>query len=452
MRRIKSMPAIALAVMVSLGLPFNAGTVRADDAGGGTDRAATVQGAADDSGHIAWEKYGRTIYNTTTGLMSNKVSSMTQTSDGIVWIGTDEGLAAYDGNEFTEYGSFYHFDGVNDMITTKDGGVWFATTTYGGAIYLGSRFQHFDDVSEYASNYATSIAQGNDGVIYVVGEEYYYVTSVASGEKLNAAVTVNGDMVFLKDSVQVGKIKLPYSGNVQVCYVDGYFVVGASGMDMAVIDENDIEAGVKLWVDLSKTALSGDTSGINRLFYDAGNRLWVLTDGQIGYFYLGSGAAPALESCPYYVCEFDGFESGFTDIMTDYQGNYWISSSKRGVLLLRSSEFTDELARTGLDTDVINAVLEEDGILYAATDSGIAAIDMSDRRNISNSFTDSFSSRRITDIISYNGSKHVAVYGQGVYSESGELIVDAAKISRLQVVDGMLYVLIPYSLFFNFFI
>lgn len=48
--------------------------------------------------------------------------------------------------------------------------------------------------------------------------------------------------------------------------MDGYFVVGASGMDMAVIDENDIEAGVKLWVDLSKTALSGDTSGINRLF------------------------------------------------------------------------------------------------------------------------------------------------------------------------------------------
>ena len=461
MRRTKNMLAMALAVIVSLGLPFNTGTVRADDAGSGTDRAATVQGAADDSGYIAWEKYDQTIYNTTTGLMSNKVSSMTQTSDGIVWIGTDEGLAAYDGNEFTEYGSFYHFDGVNDMITTKDGGVWFATTTYGGAIYLGSRFQHFDDVSEYASNYATSIAQGNDDVIYVgtlknmitinpasgytitelVGEEYYYVTSVASGEKLNAAVTVNGDMVFLKDSVQVGKLRLPYSGKAQVCYVNGYFVVGASGMDMAVIDENDIEAGVKQWVDLSKTAMSGDVSGINRLFYDDGNRLWVLTDEQAGYFYLASGNVLGLGKSPYYVCEFDGFESGFTDIMKDYQGNYWISSSKRGVLLLRSSEFTDELARTGLDTDVINAVLEEDGILYAATDSGIAAIDMSDRSNISNSFTDSFSSRRITDIIFYNGSKHVAVYGQGVYSESGELIVDAAKISRLQVVDGMLYVL-----------
>ncbi len=460
MRRIKSAVTIALAVTV-LFSALNVGNIKADDSGNEQDGVTAIQNDTADSGYIAWEKYGQTIYNTTTGLMSNKVSSITQTSDGIVWIGTDEGLAAYDGNEFTEYGSFYHFDGVNDMITTKDGGVWFATTTYGGAIYLGSRFQHFDDVSDYASNYATAIAQGNDDVIYVgtlknmitinpasgytitelVGEEYYYVTSIAAGEKLNAAVTVNGDIVFLKDSVQLGKIRLPYSGKAQVCYVDGYFVVGTSGMDIAVIDENDIEAGVKLWVDLSKTAMSGDVSGINRLFYDDGNRLWVLTDEQIGYFYLDSGNALGLGKSSYYACEFDGFESGFTDIMTDYQGNYWISSSKRGVLLLRSSEFTDELARTGLDTDVINAVLEEDGILYAATDSGIAAIDMNDRRNISNSFTDSFNGRRITDIISYNGSKQVAVYGQGVYSENGELIADAAKISRLQVVDGMLYVL-----------
>ena len=37
------------------------------------------------------------------------------------------------------------------------------------------------------------------------------------------------------------------------------------------------------------------------------------------------------------------------------------------------------LRARGLDTDVINAVLEEDGILYAATDSGIAAIDMSEQ-------------------------------------------------------------------------
>ena len=99
---------------------------------------------------INWENYGQTIYNTTAGMLSNNVSSIAQTDDGVVWIGTDRGLAAYDGNEFTEYGTFYHFDGVSDITKTADGGVWFATTTYGGAVNLGSRFQHFDDVSGYA--------------------------------------------------------------------------------------------------------------------------------------------------------------------------------------------------------------------------------------------------------------------------------------------------------------
>lgn len=460
MKKIKSVIAAIVAASVFGGLIFDTEFVKASEGEEAQSITASAEGNADD-GSIAWEKYGQTVYNTTTGLMSNRVSSITQTSDGIVWIGTDEGLVAYDGNEFTEYGPFYHFDGINDMITTKEGGVWFATTTYGGAIYLDSRFQHFDDVSELVSNYSTSIAQGNDGVIYVgtlrnmltinpgsgytitelAGDEYYYVSSLAAGKELTAAVTVNGDMVFLKDSVQLAKLRLPCVGKASICYVDGYFVVGTSDMKIAVIDENDIASGVCLWLDLSETAYGIGESGINRLFYDNGNRLWVLTDEQIGYFCLGSGDALSLESCPYYTCSFDGFESGFTDMMTDYQGNYWISSSKRGVLLLRSSEFTDELARTGLDTDTINSVIEEDGILYVATDSGIAIVDTDKRENITNELTETFDGERIADIEVYNGRKYIAVYGQGVYDEPGELVVAAAKIKRLQVIDGLLYVL-----------
>ena len=105
MRRIKSAVTIALGVTV-LFSALNVGNIKADDSGNEQDGVTAIQNDTADSGYIAWEKYGQTIYNTTTGLMSNKVSSITQTSDGIVWIGTDEGLAAYDGNEFTEYGSF----------------------------------------------------------------------------------------------------------------------------------------------------------------------------------------------------------------------------------------------------------------------------------------------------------------------------------------------------------
>lgn len=419
-----------------------------DVSGGGTD--------AD----ISWENYGQTIYNTTTGMLSNNVSSIAQTDDGVVWIGTDKGLAAYDGNEFTEYGTFYHFDGVNDITKTVDGGVWFATTTYGGAVNLGSRFQHFDDVSEYASNYATSIAEGSDGYIYVgtlknmlainpksgyvvtelIGDEFYYATSIAAGRELAAAVTVNGNVVFMKDAVETAAVKLPCTGRAAVTYADGYFLVGMSDSRIAVIDESDAASGAKSFYEVPLNENKDSYNQINRLYYD-GERLWVLTENGIGYFTLGADGIEGLGRAEFHTCRFDDFESGFSDMMVDYQGNYWISSTKRGILLLRKSDFTDELAQTDINVDVINSVMEEDGILYAATDSGVAAFDAQTKEAVVNEFTKNFVTGRITDIITYKDKKYVAVYGEGVYAENGEQVVAAARVNRLMQLDGELYVL-----------
>ena len=92
--------------------------------------------AAQDDGIMEWQNYSQYIYNTTNGLMSNEVSSVVQSDDGVVWIGTGAGLVGFDGSEFMEYGPFFHFDGVNDIIKTRAGGIWCATTTYGAAVYL----------------------------------------------------------------------------------------------------------------------------------------------------------------------------------------------------------------------------------------------------------------------------------------------------------------------------
>ncbi len=451
------MLSISVAFTVFSGVVMNTEFVMAADGEPDTTQNTTIDD--ENRQNIAWENYGQTIYNTASGLNSNNVSSVAQTSDGMVWIGTDKGLIMYDGNEFTEYGPFYHFDGVNDMIRTADGGVWFATTTYGGAIYLGSRFQHFDDVSEYASNYATSIVEGKDGYIYVgtlknmiainpnsgytvtelVGSEYYYVTSTAAGEKMTAAVTVNGDMVFVKDAVEVGKIKLPFTGSTKLAYVDGYFIVG-NGLQLAVVDENDIQAGIKFTQSVPVTGVDGKAVVMERLHYD-GERLWVLLEDKIGYFVLGTDGVAGLDKAQFYTCPFDDFAGGFTDIMVDYQGNYWISSSKGGILLMRKSDFTDELLYADADIDTINSVLEDDGILYVATDSGVLAFDADTKDVVSDAFAEEFGGGRIVDIIKFNDRKYVAVYGEGVYDESGELVVDALRVNRLQELDGELYVL-----------
>lgn len=446
------------ATLISAGILFCSSFAQACDT---VDTVSAQEYEAGSDNVIEWDAYGQTIYNTTNGLISNHVSSIEQTGDGVVWIGTDEGLSAYDGNEFTTYGSFYHFDGINDMVRTADGGIWYATTTYGGAIYLGSRFQHFDDVSEQVSNYATAIAEGADGTIYVgtlrgmllihpasgytvtelVGEDYFYVNSIASGRQRTGALTSNGDVLFFDGDNQVERHREVFSGQACIYYADGYYLVGTSDGRMQILDEERLGEGVIEEMSVPLNVSSGSSKAINDFFYEENSRLWVLSDGGIGYYALSDGGISKIDNSIFVQCSFDNFESGFTDMMMDYQGNYWISSSKRGVLLLCKSDFTDELSQLGLDIDRMNAVYENDGILYGATDSGLITLDRRNKAVVDIEWSDALRGMKLTDVTTYDDKLHVAVYGKGVYTEEGYLPVEAERINRLQVVDRQLYIM-----------
>lgn len=435
-----------------------------------------------------WESFGQTIYNTTNGLMSNNVSSIAQTSDGVIWIGTDEGLSAFDGNEFVEYGGFFHFDGVNDMVRTKDGGVWFATATYGGAIYLGSRFQHFDNISELVSNNAVSIAESADGSIYVgtvrnmalinpaagytvtelAAPEYFYANSLAAGQdNIVGGTTVNGDIFFLKDGAKLCCFPESFDGRGCMFYAEGYYLVGTSKGEILVFDGKNPDAGAVQRSKLHRSFLPeadgtrrGEdgadalpSGGINNFFYEDGQRLWVLAENSIGYYTM-DGETPwdgNLDTLSFTRCSFDNFESGFTDMMTDYQGNYWISSSKRGLLLLAPSNFTDELSQILLDNDRVNAVMTDGGVMYAATDSGLIAVRQQDKAVLNDGRKGMLAGKRTVDMAFYKGELITAVYGEGVYAgggyfdaafDGGELLpIEAGRIRRLYTAEDSLYVL-----------
>src|SRR5205823_9091690 len=49
-------------------------------------------------------QYASTTWTQGEGLPSDTVRSIVQTLDGFLWIGTDEGLARFDGHDFTVFG------------------------------------------------------------------------------------------------------------------------------------------------------------------------------------------------------------------------------------------------------------------------------------------------------------------------------------------------------------
>src|SRR5947208_15743427 len=75
-------------------------------------------------------QYARTAWTEEHGLPQDTIRAITQTSDGYLWLGTDEGLARFDGYEFVTF-SRDHGDLPSNSIVALaaglDGSLWIGT-------------------------------------------------------------------------------------------------------------------------------------------------------------------------------------------------------------------------------------------------------------------------------------------------------------------------------------
>ncbi len=69
-------------------------------------------------------------YNTADGLPSDGINAITRDSRGFLWFATDEGLARFNGYEFSTYGRANGLprDSIADFLETRSGAYWAATS------------------------------------------------------------------------------------------------------------------------------------------------------------------------------------------------------------------------------------------------------------------------------------------------------------------------------------
>src|SRR3984957_21293798 len=65
--------------------------------------AACVPAAFALDPHKSLTQYTRSVWTQQQGLPQDSVRAIAQTSDGYLWLGTDDGLARFDGYEFTVF-------------------------------------------------------------------------------------------------------------------------------------------------------------------------------------------------------------------------------------------------------------------------------------------------------------------------------------------------------------
>ncbi|MBR4515043.1 MAG: response regulator [Lachnospiraceae bacterium] len=328
--------------------------------------------------------YIQTVYSQSTGFYSNEIKCLYQSASGYVWIGTESGLYRSNGAEFTSI-SLWDSDRPDDysiscLYQDGRGRVWIGTENYGLFMYFEGSTTHFREDYYNGVKVINDVIEDAEGRIYVAAANGIY------------GITSNDDGYALKphDIQEIASLKckqLALRGtDVYMLSTDNIVYRVRQDGKISSIDFSDIYK-----YDLTTIAVIDDTVYVGTegssiyYFQNAGNvtehathlenihiiskdsegRIWVGADTGIGYL-----KESGLKKCT--GCEIDSYIS---DMIQDYEGNYWIASSRMGLLYLSRSKFKDYNTFSGLKESMVNAVCKKDELTYIGTDDGLYIYD-----------------------------------------------------------------------------
>lgn len=116
------------------------------------------------------EDYTVETYSAENGLPQSSVLALVQTRDGYLWLGTYEGLARFDGHDFTVFDKGntpqMESNGIKALLEDQDGRLWVGTTA--GLLRLGPNgFERFDQRHGLSNISILCIYQDHAGALWV---------------------------------------------------------------------------------------------------------------------------------------------------------------------------------------------------------------------------------------------------------------------------------------------
>jgi ligand-binding sensor domain-containing protein/signal transduction histidine kinase len=103
------------------------------------------------------------------GLPENYVRALTQTHDGYIWVGSDDGVSRFDGVSFFSLGLQEGFQGgpVQILFGDSHGALWIGSVGGGLSCWQGGKLRKFTMSDGLPSDSITALAEDSDGRIWV---------------------------------------------------------------------------------------------------------------------------------------------------------------------------------------------------------------------------------------------------------------------------------------------
>jgi signal transduction histidine kinase/ligand-binding sensor domain-containing protein len=344
-------------------------------------------------------QYAHTAWRLQDGSFVGQPQAITQTADGYLWVGTQNGLMRFDGVRFAT-DAISHADptlylNVISLLGASDGSLWIGTSRGLAHLSNGNLFRYSDGPGR-----VNAIVQDRYGTIWYARSRFHGPGPLCrvdgnsvrcfgrdAGIESPYASTLNRG---LSDSLWIGQ------GDALAHWVPkataNYRVPGlakAEGFEGigAILDEPDgsllvgfLRAGAGLglerfseghWTPLRVDGMATDSLNVSALCRDHDGALWIgtesdglyrLTDGRLDHY----GAANGLSN------------DSINSIMEDKEGNIWVATTA-GIDRFHDLPVSQFTVAEGVNGNTVESVLAtKDGMTWFGTFGALQSIDEND--------------------------------------------------------------------------
>ena len=435
----------AVLVILSLGLLMSP-SIKANAADSNDVSSETVTDTPD------YNDYVQTVYSSNNGLPCGEANDICQTNDGVLWIGTYAGLYRYNGREFRWIDDYESVKNVNCLYVDEEGRMRIGTNDSGLSIVIREEVVNvLDESSGLPSDSVRCIISSSDGYYYVgttssmqvlqmnnglkavnTLDEVSYADSITADENGHVAtIGSDGCLFLLKNGKILSGIYLPEGEEKFNCCMfapDGRLLVGTSTNH---IYSYDVSGDDFKKIDM---VTCEEVACINNLNFISDGTLFISTDSGVSY----------IDDNGYHRINTNDFNNSIDNMLYDYQGNLWFTSSRLGLLRLAKSPFKDIYGSIGMERQVVNTIVAWNDCFYIGTDDGLDIVDGTLKKEIENDLTDELEGKRIRCMyVDDNNHLWVCTYGSGLleidaYGEKWEYNADNGSFgNRARMVTGL---------------
>jgi len=331
-------------------------------------------------------------WNDETGLPQNNVRSILQTKDGYTWIGTEEGLARFDGVKFTLFNEsntpLISKNYISCLFQDSRGNLWIGTVGSGLLKYesmdgSAGKFSHYGSKEGLTHDVIYCITEDKNKILWVGtdgGGLYSY-----DGKKFTHRTTTAGND--LPDN-SIHALCFDHRGTLWIgtgkgltgLYNNRYTSYSEKdGISPFLIKSILPDSKGNLWIggegglyrrsgdkfERPQTGLDFEEKRVYSIMEDRDSNIWFGT-ASLGLARFTFGKYSILTKN-------DGLsDNTVISITGDMEGNLWVGTAYGGINRIKDGKFASLTTKEGLSEDIVFPIYEDrSGYLWIGTNNGL---------------------------------------------------------------------------------